>query len=183
MQTATQARPGIREASPAEVKAWIDSGSAALVDVREPDERAGEWIPGSTSMPLSRFDAAALPRADRIVFHCAGGLRSPEAAARAAGRDGLYSLAGGLNAWKSAGLPTERNARVPISIMRQVQITAGLIVLVFSVLAVAVSAWFALGAAFIGAGLTFAGASGTCGMAAMLRLMPWNAAMRVDRRS
>ena len=32
--------------------------------------------------------------------------------------------------------------------------------------------------AFVGAGLTFAGASGWCGMAQLLRRMPWNRAAR-----
>jgi Protein of unknown function (DUF2892) len=34
-------------------------------------------------------------------------------------------------------------------------------------------AWFAL-SAFVGAGLTFAGVSGFCGMARLLMLAPWN---------
>ncbi len=174
------ARSGVQEASPAQVKAWVDAGQATLVDVREPDERARERIGCSTLMPLSRFEAGGLPRAERVVFHCQSGMRSKEAAARAlgAGAGQVYTMAGGLKAWAAAGLPTERNARAPISIMRQVQMTAGTLVLVFSLLAVFVSEWFALGGAFMGAGLLFAGASGLCGMAAMLRVMPWNAALR-----
>jgi rhodanese-related sulfurtransferase len=174
--TATAERSRVREVTPAEAKAWIDRGQATLIDVREPDEVVRERIAGSRVIPLSRFDSTSLPEG-RLVLHCASGKRSLEAAARAQGRDEVYTLAGGIKGWKAAGLPTERRA-VPISIMRQVQITAGTVVLVCSVLALAVSVWFAVVPAFMGAGLLFAGASGTCGMAAMLRLMPWNAALR-----
>ncbi|MEY4161104.1 MAG: inner membrane protein YgaP, partial [Pseudomonadota bacterium] len=55
-----------------------------------------------------------------------------------------------------------------------VQITAGLLILTGVVLGFMVSpAWFGL-SGFVGAGLTFAGLSGTCGMARLLMLAPWN---------
>lgn len=177
LTTPTPATPSVQEAGPAQVNAWLDEGKAALIDVREPDERAGVRIAASTLMPLSRFDAASLPRAERVVFHCVSGVRAKEAAGRAAasGWPGVTFMAGGIKAWEAAGLPVVRTAKAPISIMRQVQVTVGTVVLVFSILAVAVSAWFALGAAFMGAGLVFAGSTGTCAMAAMLAKMPWNA--------
>ena len=37
-----------------------------------------------------------------------------------------------------------------------------------------VSPWFLAVPAFVGGGLTFAGATGTCGMALVLLKMPWN---------
>ena len=37
-----------------------------------------------------------------------------------------------------------------------------------------VNAWFLALAAFFGAGLAFAGATGTCGLALVLMRMPWN---------
>jgi hypothetical protein len=37
-----------------------------------------------------------------------------------------------------------------------------------------VSPWFLVVPAFFGAGLVFAGATGTCGLAAVLARMPWN---------
>lgn len=169
--------PNVREATPAEVKAWIDQGSAVLIDVREPDEAAVERIECARLMPLSRFDATSLP-SGRVVFHCASGRRSLEAAARAGAKAEVYSLTGGIKGWKAAGLPTERGVKLPISIMRQVQVTVGAVVLVSSVLAVMVSPWFALVAAFMGAGLLFAGATGTCALATVLGYMPWNAAFR-----
>ena len=66
------------------------------------------------------------------------------------------------------------NRKMPISIQRQVQITAGMMVLIGVVLGFVVSPWFFLLSGFVGAGLTFAGVSGTCAMASLLALMPWN---------
>jgi hypothetical protein len=58
--------------------------------------------------------------------------------------------------------------------MRQVQITAGGLVLLGTVLGATVQPLFYGLAAFVGAGLMFAGISGTCAMATVLRRMPWN---------
>jgi len=58
--------------------------------------------------------------------------------------------------------------------MRQVQITAGSLVVLGIVLAVLYSPWFMALSAFVGAGLVFAGVSGFCGMANLLAFMPWN---------
>jgi len=164
------------------VSQWMREGSARLVDVREPQEHARERITGATLHPLSRLDAGTIERGSepRLVVHCQAGRRSAEAMARlrAAGCGEVYSLKGGLDAWRSAGLPTQVNLRVPISIMRQVQIVAGGTVLAGSLLAYFISPWFLLLTGFFGAGLFFAGASGTCAMASMLGLMPWNRAFR-----
>jgi uncharacterized membrane protein len=87
----------------------------------------------------------------------------------------VVSMTGGLEAWKKETLPTELNTSVSgISIMRQVQLVVGTAVLVGSALA-----WFVHPAlvaipAFFGAGLAFAGASGTCALATVLGMMPWN---------
>lgn len=170
----------IRELDPAALKRLIDEGRAIVVDVREPDEHAAERIAGAMLNPLSRFDPGAVPASSEgreVVLHCRGGRRSAEAAARliAAGHARVTHLKGGLEAWKAAGQPVERAAgRVPISIMRQVQIVVGSMVLLSSVLAWLVSPWFLVLTGFFGAGLLFAGASGTCGLALVLSRMPWN---------
>jgi rhodanese-related sulfurtransferase len=96
--------------APQEVKALLDEGKIALIDVREPDEYAAERIAGSIPFPLSAFDPAKLPNTNGkvVVFHCAGGVRSARAvdACQKAGLAHDAHLAGGLSAWKSAGLPT-----------------------------------------------------------------------------
>lgn len=167
--------PAVTEIDARTAKQWLDAGDAALVDVREPDEHARERIPGSKLDPLSRFDPAAVPSVRRVILHCKGGVRSMEAARRlaASGRD-VATLTGGIEAWKAAGLPTEKNLKAPIPIMRQVQIVVGTLVLATSILGVTVSPWFLALTGFFGAGLVFAGVSGVCGMAAVLARMPWN---------
>jgi hypothetical protein len=42
-----------------------------------------------------------------------------------------------------------------------------------------VNPWFLALAAFFGAGLTFAGATGTCGLALVLMRLPWNRPLAV----
>jgi rhodanese-related sulfurtransferase len=169
---------GLRRLAPAEAKALLDSGSAVLIDIREGDEFAREHLPGAHHVPLSGFDAADFP-ADRgriAIFHCASGARTAEAAPRILGTAfaEVYQLEQGLSGWKKAGLPTVVNRRIPISIMRQVQITAGTMVLLGVILGFTVSPWFFALSGFVGAGLTFAGVSGTCAMASLLAAMPWN---------
>ena len=60
------------------------------------------------------------------------------------------------------------------NLMRQVQITAGALVLAGVLLGAYVApGWYGL-SAFFGAGLVFAGVTGWCGMAKLLAVMPWN---------
>lgn len=164
--------------SPADVRTRIDTGRAVLIDIREADEYARSHIAGALSQPLSGWERAQLrlaPGAD-VIFTCRSGMRTQGAcdrlAARVAGQ--AWVLEGGLDGWRQAGLPVETDIRAPLEIMRQVQIAAGLLVLTSVLLGWLVApGWFAL-AAFVGAGLTFAGATGFCGMARLLMLAPWN---------
>jgi hypothetical protein len=81
-----------------------------------------------------------------------------------------------LDAWKRAGLPVAEDRRQPLELMRQVQIAAGSLALLGAVLGAAVNPWFHALSGVVGAGLVFAGVTGTCGMATLLRQMPWNRA-------
>jgi rhodanese-related sulfurtransferase len=157
---------------------WLARGEATLIDVREADEHRRLCIAAARNMPLSEFDAGEAEATDgkRIVFHCRTGHRSVEAATRAIEASGHeeFHLAGGILAWQAAGLPVQEDLKQPIGIMRQVQLTVGAGVVAFTLLAASVSPWFLLGTGFFGAGLFFAGATGTCGMASMLGWMPWN---------
>ena len=168
----------LRDVDAKTLKRWLDEDKALLIDIRDSDEYAREHIPGSRLVPLSSFDEADFPRDhDKIaVFHCNSGNRTCQAAPQilGAGFKEVYHLEGGLKSWKAAGLPVDLNLKAPISIMRQVQITAGSMVVLGVVLALLVSPWFMALSAFVGAGLVFSGASGTCAMASILGLMPWN---------
>lgn len=57
---------------------------------------------------------------------------------------------------------------------RQVQIVAGSLVFVGTVLGAFVSPWFLILSGFVGAGLVFAGATNTCAMAMLLAKLPYN---------
>jgi rhodanese-related sulfurtransferase len=89
----------------------MQAGEILLVDVREPAETAIERIPGAVLAPLSSFDPDDLPDPGErvLVFFCASGIRSVKASelAQAAGLPHDAHLAGGIKAWKAAGLPTE----------------------------------------------------------------------------
>lgn len=94
--------------SVAEARALLDRG-IEVVDVRESAEWAEGHIPGARSLPLGELRAAphkAGLSQDAVLFVCAGGLRS-QTAARLAGHHGVkhvYSLAGGTQAWRRAGM-------------------------------------------------------------------------------
>ena len=102
--------PKTKDLTPQQVKAGLDAHQILLVDVREPAEFAAEKIAGAVNIPLSTFDPAALPdpAGKTIVLQCAGGKRSAMAVDRCRKADQAIEthLAGGLAAWKAAGLPT-----------------------------------------------------------------------------
>ena len=102
--------PKTKDLTPQQVKAALDAKEILLIDVREPAEFAAERIQGAVNVPLSSFDPHALPDAGdkTVVLQCAGGKRSAMAVDQCgkANRAVDTHLAGGLMAWKAAGLPT-----------------------------------------------------------------------------
>jgi rhodanese-related sulfurtransferase len=171
----------LKTITPEAAAALLHEG-ATLVDVREPDEHARARIPGARNLPLSRLADAELgaPPGRPVLFHCRSGARTEAHAAQLAEKAGgceAYAVAGGLDAWRRAGLPIAENRRQPLELMRQVQITAGSMVLLGVLLGALVAPGFYALAGVVGAGLMFAGATGTCGLARVLRLMPWNRAL------
>jgi rhodanese-related sulfurtransferase len=104
-------RHSVRDLTPQEVANGLKDGHIVLVDVREPNETALERFPGAVLVPLSSFDPATIPAPPgcEVVFACRSGRRSVTAslAAQEQGFDYGSHLAGGILAWKAAGLPTE----------------------------------------------------------------------------
>jgi len=103
--------PSVRDLEPQDVARGLKDGSVVLVDVREPNETAQERFPGAVLVPLSAFDPATIPAppGSEIVFACRSGRRSVAASLAAQEQGFPYDshLAGGILAWKAAGLPTE----------------------------------------------------------------------------
>lgn len=163
------------------LKSWLDNGEAILIDVRDGDEY-NEWrIPQASLIPAPELNDTIehLQREGvKVVLHCLSGTRSNNACQLIADKceGDLYQLEGGITAWQAAGFKTidmrQTSARLPL--MRQVLLCAGLLLLTFSALGIAGVKAGPYLTAFIGAGLTVAGATGWCGMGILLSKMPWN---------
>jgi rhodanese-related sulfurtransferase len=97
--------------TPEQVASGLREGRVLLVDVREPNETSVESYPEAVVVPLSCFDPAAIPdpQGKQVVFACRSGRRSIIASVVAQDAGYPYSahLAGGIIAWKAAGLPTK----------------------------------------------------------------------------
>jgi rhodanese-related sulfurtransferase len=164
---------------PSEARRLLDSG-ALLFDIREADEHAREKIPGARHLPLSKLDEAdlAVHQGKLVILHCKSGARTKANAPRLAGKFGetceAFIVEGGLDAWRKTGLPVVSDRNQPLELQRQVQIGAGTLALVGTLLGLFVSPWFFAVPAFVGAGLITAGLTGFCGMARILMRAPWN---------
>ena len=167
----------IRTITPNQARELLAQG-AVLIDIREPDEHARERIPEARLVPLATIGDSAFSslRAEQVIFHCRSGARTKAHAQTLASAVSCdkYLIEGGLDAWKRAGLPVVTDRKQPIEIMRQVQIAAGSLVLLGVLLGATISPVLYALAGLVGAGLTLAGVTGTCAMARLLRVMPWN---------
>jgi rhodanese-related sulfurtransferase len=155
-----------------------DPGTAQLIDVREPVEYACERLTAVRMMPLTQFPqlAARLDQARPVYILCRSGNRARLAADQlmALGFADVYVVTGGLLACSEAGLPVEKGPSRMWPLERQVRLAAGLLVLIGAGAGALIHpAWYGL-AAFVGAGLTFAGLTDTCAMGMLLARMPWN---------
>lgn len=102
----------VRECAPEDVQAWLTAGvDFHLVDVREESEVAAGYIQGAKHIArgvLERDIEVLIPDLHaRIVLYCGGGYRSALAAdsLQRMGYTEVYSMAGGIRAWRSAMLP------------------------------------------------------------------------------
>jgi rhodanese-related sulfurtransferase len=100
----------VENLTPEQVDAGLRAGRMLLVDVREQMEIDIERYPEAVVIPLSCFDPASIPDPNgrQVVFACRSGRRSVTAslAAQDLGYPYKSHLAGGIIAWKAAGLPT-----------------------------------------------------------------------------
>lgn len=96
--------PRVKSATPAEIRARLDSGEELLlIDVREPEEMAVASIRGALARPLSRAGEwmDALPREGELVVLCHHGIRSMHVAAALAarGHGNVTNMTGGIDRW------------------------------------------------------------------------------------
>jgi len=104
----------VKEVGNLNVTHLINHQNAVLLDVRETAELAGGGkLPNALHIPLSQLNARtgelAKLTSRPVVVYCARGNRSRTAGNLLAkqGFADIYSLHGGLKAWKDAGLPLE----------------------------------------------------------------------------
>lgn len=152
---------------------------ALLIDIRNADEFLREQIATAKNIPLPAIPTIKIGEGhSAVIFQCKTGHRTSVNAnilAEASQCD-AFVLEGGIDAWKAAGLAVTTNRNQPIEMMRQVQIVAGSLALLGTVLGFALNPAFYAVSAAIGAGLMISGISGTCAMARVLKMMPWNRA-------
>lgn len=159
-----------------------------LIDVRTSVEFREIHVEVAQNIPLDRLKAAAVAQARRapvgepLYVICRSGSRGRQACEQLlqAGVTGVVNVAGGTLACIDAGVPVVRG-RKAISLERQVRIAAGLLVLLGTVLGWLIHPAFSGLAAFVGAGLIFAGITDRCGMALVLARMPWNQCRADDK--
>jgi len=105
---------GAGTVSPTDAVMLMNREKAVVIDVCEADEFAGGHVAGAKSIPLadleSKLAGAVKNKATPVIMVCASGMRSKRAVATATklGFERAQSLAGGMRAWREAGLPVEK---------------------------------------------------------------------------
>ncbi len=83
-----------------------------ILDVREQDEWDAGHIPGAVFMPMGQVPdrLSEIPKDKTVIVQCRSGNRSSQVTDFLVqqGFTNVHNMAGGLNAWQSAGLPVEK---------------------------------------------------------------------------
>lgn len=168
----------ITRLSPSQVQTLISDNSSGIqvIDVRTPLEFDSEHIEGSKNIPLDELAnrGGELKKDFTTILICRTGNR----AERAADLLAKYAMSatvmsGGITDWKKCGLSL-KEGRKRLSIERQTQLAIGLILLCSVASGFTFNQnWFYV-PALIGVGLTFAGLTGSCGLAMLIAKAPWN---------
>lgn len=152
--------------------------SVDFINVCTPTEYKEKHIAGVRNVPLDEIATRVGEFSDKrtVYIHCRSGNRAARAIdlMKSLGvKAELVNVSGGLLAWGKAGFDTvSLTSRMPI--MQQTLLAAGSLILVGYVLSAFVHPAFIYLSVFVGAGLSFAGLTGWCGMSYALSKMPWN---------
>lgn len=105
----------VKALSPAQFEELMkNKGAVRVIDVRTPEEMAEGKIPGAINIDFKnenfKSKIAKLDKRRTYILYCKTGIRSGNAASdmRAAGFTHLYSLDGGIEAWKEAEKTIEK---------------------------------------------------------------------------
>lgn len=99
---------------PNDAVAKINREKAVVVDVREPEEYVKGHITNAKSIPLAQLDErlpqVAKNKAVPVILVCEKGSRAvrAEAQAKKLGYANAQALAGGMKAWRDAGMPVTK---------------------------------------------------------------------------
>lgn len=105
---------GVKQIGPQEAVMLFNHEDALVLDVREPSEWADGHIAHARHIPLSKLkdklSELEKHKGKPIIAVCRSGNRSAHACGtlKKAGFENLHNLAGGMQAWESAGLPREK---------------------------------------------------------------------------
>lgn len=167
--------------------------SEVILDVRERDEFEAEHVENSINVPLSHFASVAPGvlnqlKEKNVLILCRSGNRAKLASDQIqqlgyADKVSATVYEGGIIEWKRQGKPVVEKKKNHFPIIRQVNLVAGSMVLSMTILGAYVNPWFLAVSAFFGAGLTFAGATGFCGLGMLLSKMPWNQTASLSKNS
>jgi rhodanese-related sulfurtransferase len=170
----------VKTISPKQLHDTVTSGTTVdLIDVRTPLEFQKVHVGFARSVPLDQLDpqqiASSRDGSQPLYVICRSGGRAKQACEKlaAAGHTHVVNVEGGTQAWDQAGLPVVRGQKV-MSLERQVRIAAGSLVVLGCALGAFVTPYAFGLAAFVGAGLVFAGVTDTCAMGLLIARMPWN---------
>ncbi|MGI8406462.1 MAG: rhodanese-like domain-containing protein [Thermomicrobiales bacterium] len=119
-QLVAEAKSRTENLTPDDVAREMAEGSASLIDLREPEERAQNGtIPGAIHAPRGMLEFYADPTSSyhrpefdpnrRTILHCASGGRSALAAGtlKQLGYRNVAHLEGGIKAWQETGHAVE----------------------------------------------------------------------------
>lgn len=147
-----------------------------ILDVRTPSEYEAEHIEGSINLPLDEVEdyMEILEKQDKLLaILCKSGNRSQIACKRLHTIENLFSIEGGITAWKQHNYEIVKGKTV-WDLERQVRFVAGFLVFIGVLLHFLVHPGFIYLSGFVGLGLMFAAITNTCAMGMIIAKMPWN---------
>lgn len=155
-----------------------------VIDVRTVAEVGSEYLDGCVNIPLHELNLSQVQSCvaekkaagQPVYLLCGTGKRATSAIDKLKGEavNPLLVIDGGIEALKQAGCSLSKGKSRLMPLERQVRIAAGVLVLLGVLLGTFLNAGFYGLSAFVGAGLVFAGITGTCAMGMLLAKMPWN---------
>jgi len=102
---------GVKRASPQEVTDLMNHQKGVLVDIRGDEDFSESHISGATNIPFDdlekNINKISKKKENPIILVDSSGMRSVAAGAllRRHGFESLYSLHGGIKAWRAASMP------------------------------------------------------------------------------